>query len=118
MSELGDRIRALYEDLPDYGEYDDLADRIEEIQANQYRLAAALNIVLFDAHVIYGSTATWHGGIGGQAMTMGCAFIDPSPKQQWMGVAAFSQPLRELLEQDKEIDLKAQSEKMKQEYGG
>lgn len=118
MSTLGDQIRDLVSQEPTFLDVDALAEKVEEMQVNQYRLAAALNIVLFDAHIIYGSTATWHGGMGGAAMTMGCAFVDPSPKQQWMELAAFSQPLRELLEQDKEIDLKAESDKMKQEYGG
>lgn len=92
------------------------AECLAKLKANHYRMAAALNIVLFDAHIIYGSTATWHGGMGGAAMTMGCAFVDPSPKQQWMELAGFSQPLRQLLEMDQEIDIQAESEKMRQEF--
>lgn len=89
------------------------------ITRNQKRLAAALNTVLNDAHVMYGSTATWHGGMGGAAMTMGCAFIDPSPKQEWMHTAAFDQPLRELLnEVDRTFDLPAATAEFKQEMGG
>lgn len=116
MSVLGDKIRDEANAWARRQSLLDLADEVDAMQANQYRLAAALNIVLFDAHVIYGSTATWHGGMGGAAMTMGCAFIDPSPKQQWMELAGFSQPLRQLLEMDQEIDIQAESEKMKQEF--
>lgn len=92
---------------------------LAKLKRNQARLAAALNLVLNDAHVMYGSTATWHGGIGGAAMTMGCAFIDPSPKQEWMHTAAFTQPLRELLNDlDRTFDLPAATEEFKKEMGG
>lgn len=95
------------------------AECLAKLKRNQARLAAALNLVLNDAHVMYSSTATWHGGMGGAAMTMGCAFIDPSPKQEWMHTAAFDQPLRELLnEVDRTFDLPAATAEFRQEMGG
>jgi hypothetical protein len=42
-------------------------------------LAAALLAAVQHMHPVYGSTTTWHGGIGGQTMTQGCSFIDPPP---------------------------------------
>src|SRR5574338_1696060 len=42
-------------------------------------LAAALLLVLHDAHPVYGNTAGWRGGVGGQTITRGCALVDPPP---------------------------------------
>ena len=49
---------------------------------SEEELAAALYAALTLMHPVYGSTATWRGGIGGAAMTQGCSFIDPPPHHQ------------------------------------
>lgn len=46
--------------------------------------AAALKLSIVDAHPIYGSTATWHGGVGGQMLTQGCSFSDTPPTEEWV----------------------------------
>ena len=78
------------------------------------RLATALALALHDAHPVYGSTAGWRGGIGGQAMTPGCSFIDPAPGQEWTQYDLLSGPLREYLS-DHPFDLDAAKEQMKAE---
>lgn len=92
------------------------AECLAKLKANHYRMAAALNIALNEAHVMYGSTATWHGGMGGAAMTLGCAFIDPSPRQEWMDLAGLTQPIRQLMEMDQDVDIQEETEKMRQEF--
>lgn len=91
---------------------------LAKLKANHYRMAAALNIALNEAHVMYGSTATWHGGIGGAMMTLGCAFKDPSPRQEWMNLAGLTQPIRQLMEMDQEVDIQVETDKMRLEFGG
>lgn len=81
------------------------------------RLAATLHLVLHDAHQMYPSTATWHGGIGGQAFTMGCAFADPAPNQEFYQHDIPSGPLRDFMTDNPEFDLSAASEEMRQEFG-
>jgi hypothetical protein len=44
-------------------------------------IATAITIA-YDLHPVYGSTATWHGGIGGAAMTQGCSVIDTPPAHE------------------------------------
>lgn len=56
-----------------------LRAKVAAVEALAERLAASLALVLYDAHPIYGSTALWHGGIGGQAMTAHCAIIHGGP---------------------------------------
>lgn len=53
--------------------------RADILKEHADTLAAALRIAMYDAHPTYGSTATWHDGIGGQTVTTGCAFTDPPP---------------------------------------
>lgn len=118
MSTLGDEIRELCSNEPSFLDVDAIAEKVEAIQANQYRMAAALNIALNEAHVMYGSTATWHGGIGGAMMTLGCAFKDPSPRQEWMNLAGLTQPIRQLMEMDQEVDIQVETDKMRLEFGG
>jgi hypothetical protein len=62
------------------------------------RLAAALALALYDAHPAYGSTAGWRGGVGGQAITQGCAFLDPPPGLEFTQYDLLSKPLREFLD--------------------
>lgn len=94
------------------------AECLAKLKANHYRMAAALNIALNEAHVMYGSTATWHGGMGGAAMTLGCAFTDPSPRQEWMHLAGLTQPIRQLMEMDQDVDIQVETDKMRLEFGG
>lgn len=68
-----------------------------DVQTLSRRLAAALALALHDGHPTYGSTARWHGGIGGQALTTGCSFIDPPPGVTFTQNDALSTPLREFL---------------------
>ncbi len=80
------------------------------------RLAATLHLVLHDAHRMYGSTATHHGGIGGRAITMGCAFKDPAADQEWCQYDIPSGPLRDFLTANPGFDLTAAAEEMRQEF--
>jgi hypothetical protein len=65
-----------------------------KVREHADRLAAALHTALYDAHPTYGSTAGWRGGIGGQAVTTGCASIDPPPGDTWMTQDTLSRVLR------------------------
>lgn len=80
------------------------------------RLAATLHLMLHDTHRIYANTATWHGGIGGQAITTGCAFNDPAPDQEIYQYDIPSSPLREFLAANPDFDLTAAAEMMRQEF--
>ena len=55
-----------------------------EPSPDEIRLAAALHLAVRNAHPVYPSSATWHGGAGGQAITQGCSFIDPPPSAGWV----------------------------------
>jgi len=69
-----------------------------EIQQHAERLAAALALVLYDAHPTFGSTAKWHGDIGGQAITSHCALTQGAhPGGEWAEHDLPSKPLREFL---------------------
>lgn len=68
-----------------------------DLQTLSRRLAAALALALHDGHPTYGSTARWRGGIGGQAITTGCSFIDPPPGVTFTQNDVLSTPLREFL---------------------
>lgn len=82
---------------------------------SEEKLAATLYLVLTDAHRTYSSTATWHGGVGGQALTRGCAFKDPAPDQGWASYDLPSAPLREWLMEHPNFDVQARAEEMKKE---
>jgi hypothetical protein len=69
------------------------------------RLAAALALALHDAHPSYANTTGWRGGIGGQAVTQGCSFVDPPPNVFYTQQDVLSTPLRELLAADPTLDL-------------
>ena len=45
----------------------------------RFELLLALYALLRAAHPLYSSTSTWHGGVGGQALTQGCSVKDPPP---------------------------------------
>lgn len=79
------------------------------------RLAATLWLILRDAHKWYSSTATWRGGVGGQAITMGCAFKDPAPGQEYTQYDLPSKAVREFIQEHPDFDLEAASEAMRQE---
>jgi len=71
-----------------------------EIQQHAERLAAALALVLYDAHPTFGTTAKWRGGIGGAAITSHCALIQGAhPGGEWAEHDLPSKPLREFLAQ-------------------
>lgn len=80
------------------------------------RLAATLHLVLHDAHRMYSNTAGWRGGIGGQAITIGCAFTDPAPDQEFYQYGIPQGPLREFLAAHPGFDLTAAGEGMRFEF--
>lgn len=70
----------------------------DETLAQADRLAAALLLVLRDAHPIYPSTAKWHGGVGGQAITSHCSLTQGAPPgDEWAEADMPTQPLRDYL---------------------
>lgn len=92
-----------------------MAERSLTEDTQSERLAAALYLVIYEAHRSYANTSGWHGGIGGQAITMGCAFKDPAPDQLWAEMDMPSKPLREYMEAHPDFDLKATAEALKTE---
>jgi len=85
------------------------------MSTTEERLAATLHLVLHDAHRSYSNTAGWRGGIGGQAITMGCAFTDPAPDQEYTQYDLPSTALREFMTEHPDFDLNAAAELMRQE---
>ena len=79
------------------------------------RMAAALMLMLYDAHPTYSSTAGWRGGIGGQAITTGCNLIDPPPGGEWACYDLPSGPLREWLNEHPDVDIRAEADALKAE---
>lgn len=68
------------------------------------RLAAALLLAVVEAHPVYGNTTGHRGGIGGQALTPGCSFIDPpSRNEDWTQSGLLQTPVSELLAQYPEL---------------
>ena len=88
---------------------------LAEERAKAGDLAAALGLILHDAHPVYGSTAGWRGGIGGQAMTQGCSIIDPPSDADWTQYDMPSEPLREWLN-GRDFDLNAAKERLKAKW--
>ena len=79
------------------------------------QLVAALALALHDAHPVYGNTAGWRGGIGGQALTPSCSIIDPPPQDVgWTQGDVLSTPLRAWLAEHPEFDLEAAKESVKE----
>lgn len=85
------------------------------MRTTEERLAATLSLVLHDAHRSYSNTAGWRGGIGGQAITVGCAFTDPAPDQEWAQYDLPSMALREFMTEHPDFDLNAARDQMRQE---
>lgn len=81
-------------------------ERIAELEAICDELAATVVLLAHDAHPVYGSTAGWRGGIGGQAITPGCAIIDPPPGYDWTQCDLPTQPARDWL-RERDVDLEA-----------
>ena len=72
--------------------------KVAAVEALAERLAASLALVLYDAHPVYGSTALWHGGIGGQAITAHCAIVHGGPPgMEWTESDLPSMALREFI---------------------
>jgi hypothetical protein len=90
---------------------DDLRAEIERLKSLGDELAATVLLLTYDAHPVYGSTATWRGGIGGQAMTQGCSVIDPPPGAEWLQLGVTCGPVHMWLRERGELDL----EKIKSE---
>lgn len=82
------------------------------------RLAAALDLVLHDAHPVYPSTAKWHGGIGGQAITPHCSIINGGPPgDDWAQFDLPSKPLRDYIDhQQARFDLHGTKDDLKREW--
>jgi len=89
----------------------------EEKGRESERLAAALAFMLYDAHPVYGNTTGWRGGIGGQAITQGCSYIDPPPDAEWMdsGLDLLSGPLRDYIRAHPDFDLDASKASLREE---
>ena len=81
-------------------------ERIAELEAICDELAATVVLLAHDAHPVYGSTAGWRGGIGGQAITPTCAIIDPPPGYDWTQLDLPTQPARDWL-RERDVDLEA-----------
>lgn len=83
-------------------------------QAGEERLVAALALALLDAHPSYASTAGWHGGVGGQAITRGCSLIDPPPADEWIE-GVLEDVLRSWLRDNPTFDLDAAKKRLQEE---
>lgn len=58
-----------------------------EVEAYERLLSAAMALQ-YQLHPMYGSTATWHGGIGGASITAGCSLNDTPPWHNGLKEAA------------------------------
>lgn len=86
---------------------------VREVEKHADDLAGALALALYDAHPVYANTAGWRGGIGGQAVTQGCSFLDPPPDAEWTQHDLLSEPLRDYL-RSRETDLEAAKARVKE----
>jgi hypothetical protein len=85
-----------------------LRAKVAAVEAHASRLAASLALTLYDAHPVYGSTALWHGGVGGQAITAHCAIINGGPPgMEWAEGYLPSMALREFIAATPGFDLDA-----------
>ena len=85
-----------------------LRAKVAAVEAHASRLAASLALTLYDAHPVYGSTALWYGGIGGQAITAHCAIINGGPPgMEWTESDLPSMALREFIAATPGFDLDA-----------
>lgn len=81
--------------MSDNPDRDYLEAEVERLRALGDRLAATVSLLLYDAHPVYGSTAVWRGGIGGQALTPVCCIIGGPPDSEWAQHDLPSDSLRE-----------------------
>ena len=85
-----------------------LRAKVAAVEAHASRLAASLALTLYDAHPVYGSTALWHGGVGGQAITAHCAIINGGPPgMEWAEGYLPSMALSEFIATTPGFDLDA-----------
>ncbi len=84
----------------------------------EVELAAALYLMIYEAHRSYANTAGWRGGIGGQAITFSCGYLDPAPDQEWTIGDMPSEPLREWLQQHPDVNIQERAEKLKARWIG
>lgn len=71
---------------------------VKPVLRHAERLAAALALVLYDAHPVFGSTAKWRGGVGGRMITSHCSLTQGTPPgDEWAEHDLPSKPLREFL---------------------
>ncbi|CAM3310892.1 hypothetical protein [Tsukamurella hominis] len=88
----------------------DAALRLEndELRRHAERLAASLLAILRDAHPTFPSTAKWHGGIGGSAITPHCSITQGSaPGTEWAELGLHEGPLRDFLRSRPDFDVQA-----------
>lgn len=103
------QVNGLHEELlRDDPETVTLRARLAAVEAHASRLAASLALTLYDAHPVYGSTALWHGGVGGQAITAHCAIINGGPPgMEWAEGYLPSMALSEFIAATPGFDLDA-----------
>lgn len=93
---------------------EDLRELLAVVTAAE-RLAAALALVLYDAHPVFGSTSKWRGGVGGQAISPHCSITQGTPPgDEWAEHDLPSRPLREFIAEHP-FDLDAAKQALKQE---
>lgn len=78
--------------------------------------AVAVVLLAEDAHPAYGNTAGWRGGIGGQAVSLGCSIIDPPPGAEWTQYALPTGPAREWFARRVWVDHIAIGDTLKQRW--
>ena len=96
-------------------ETDEAAARIAALETMCDRLAASVVLLAHEAHPVYGSTTTWRGGIGGQAMTQGCSIIDPPPGADWTQFDLPTSVARDWL-RERDVDLTGLMAALKAEW--
>lgn len=73
---------------------------IEDLMNRAQELAATVDLLLHDAHPIYGSTTKWYGGIGGQTITSHCSITQgPHPGGEWTQYDYPSAVVRDFLQE-------------------
>lgn len=86
----------------------DLATENEQLRRHAERLAASLLAVLRDAHPTFPSTAKWHGGLGGSAITSHCSLTQgAAPGTEWAEYGLHEEPLRDFLREHPDFDITA-----------
>lgn len=86
----------------------DLVTENAQLRRHAERLAATLLAVLHDAHPVFPSTAKWHGGLGGNAITSHCSITDgAAPGTEWAEFGLHEEPLRDFLREHPDFDIAA-----------